>query len=50
VSFGLAADEPGDGGGVAAGFDGEFFLAVQDPLVGLLDEDGDELPGVAARA
>ena len=39
----FAADvEPGNGGGVAAGFDGEFFAAVQDPVVGVFDDDGDE--------
>jgi hypothetical protein len=34
-------------GGVAAGLDGEFLVAVQDPVVGVLDDDGDEFPGVA---
>ena len=31
----------------AAGLDGEFFFAVQDPVAGVLDDDGDELAGVA---
>lgn len=41
----LASDVlPGDGCGVAAGSDVEFFLAVEDPVVGVFDDDGDELP------
>jgi hypothetical protein len=29
------------------GFDGEFFFAVQDPEVGVLDDDGDEFAGIS---
>jgi hypothetical protein len=28
------------------GFDGEFFPVVQDPVAGVLDDDGDKFPGV----
>lgn len=34
--------ELGDETGVAAGLDGEFFIAVRDPEVGVLDDDVDE--------
>ena len=44
----FAADvEPGDRRGVAARFDGEFFVAVQDPVVAVFDDDGNEFPDVA---
>ena len=36
-----------DGAGVLAGLDGDFFLAVQDAVAGVFDDDGDELAGVA---
>ena len=39
--------EAGDRGGVAAGLDGQFFVAVQDPEMGVFDDDGDQLAGVA---
>lgn len=32
--------------GVFAGPDGEFFAVVQDPVVGVLDDDGDQFSGV----
>jgi hypothetical protein len=39
--------EAGDGGGVSARADGEFFVAVEDAVVGVFDDDGDEFSGVA---
>jgi hypothetical protein len=39
--------QAGDRVEVAAGADGEFLLAVQDAQVGVFDDDGDELAGVA---
>ncbi len=46
-----AADvEPGDGAGVFAELDGEFFFAVEDAVAGVLDDDGDELAGADGDA
>jgi hypothetical protein len=36
LGFHVADVEPGDGAGVFAGLDGEFFLAVQDEVAGVL--------------
>lgn len=44
----LATDvQAGDGVGVAAWPDGDLFAVVQDPVVGVLDDDGDDLPDMA---
>jgi hypothetical protein len=44
----LAADvEAGDGLGVAAQLGGQFLFAMEDPMAGALDDDGDELADVA---
>ena len=42
--------KPGDRCGVAAGFDGEFCVAVQDPVAGVFDDDGNELAAGLGRA
>ncbi|MGH4033815.1 hypothetical protein ACQB60_33350 [Actinomycetota bacterium Odt1-20B] len=39
--------EPGDRSELLAGADSEFVLAVQDPAVSVLDDDSDDLSGMA---